>query len=60
MQQITRKEADYLREHYPSAYIVITSKNKSGRSKRYAVEETREVKRFLAEYRDSLSIKEYR
>ena len=60
MQSISRKEADYLRKHLPSAYIVVTSKRKSGRAKRYAVEETMAVNKCLAEYRDSLNITEYK
>ena len=59
LQNISRQEADYLRTHLPSAYIVITSKNKAGRAKRYAVEEKSAVKKCLEEYRATLNIVEY-
>lgn len=59
MQNITRQQADYLRKNLPSAYIVITSKKKSGRAKRYAVEETPAVQKCLEDYRASLDITEY-
>lgn len=60
MQEITRSEADYLREKLPSAYIVVTSKHKKGRAKRYAVEETSVVKRCLQEYHDLVTLETYR
>ena len=59
MQEITRSEADYLREKQPSAYIVVTSKHKKGRSKRYAVEETNAVKRCLKEYHDLVTLETF-
>lgn len=53
MQTITQDEALWIREHVPAAYIVITSKKKSGRAKRYCVAETSTVRYWLEKYKEA-------
>lgn len=57
MQEITREEADWLRERLPSAFIVVTSKRK--KRKHYAVEETAKVKKLLEKYHESIDVTLY-
>lgn len=49
MIQVTRAEADVLREKAPSAHIAIV--NRGHRNKKYYAEESREAKRVIGELR---------
>lgn len=54
---ISKTEAEYIRSHFPNAYITLINRQKKSRRKKYYVEESHKVMQYLMKNRKMKGMK---